>query len=228
MTGQINLSLSARSIGKWLLLIAATLTVLHITVMLLWFNDFLPFDDWWHIAFFDLDEEESIGTWFSTLILLAAGQLLLLQAHLERQKASSWTAWWLLLAVGFHILSLDEVIGIHEYVNTVFEDIPWTTFGAGVVLIVGLAYLPFLAALPANTRYLFVVAGAIYVGGAVGVERATDWYQVNDLLNTLEYNLWTAVEEFMEMTGVILFIYALMDYLGGQQKQAKVTITFQR
>jgi hypothetical protein len=41
--------------------------------MLLWFNDLLPADQWWHIALFDLDEEESFGNWYSTLILFVAG-----------------------------------------------------------------------------------------------------------------------------------------------------------
>lgn len=54
-------------------------------------------------------------------------------------------------------------------------------------MIIGLASLPFLARLPSRTGNLFVIAGAIYVGGALGVERATDWYDVNDLMNTLAY-----------------------------------------
>ncbi|MFP8877143.1 MAG: hypothetical protein VCB99_09590 [Myxococcota bacterium] len=67
-----------------------------------------------------------------------------------------------------------------------------------------------MRALPSKIRFLFILAALIYVGGAVGVERATDWYDVHDLLDTLAYNLWTAVEETMEMAGVIVFIYALL------------------
>jgi hypothetical protein len=227
MNNEASFLINARLTGSRLLLAAVLLACLHVTVMFLWFNGLLPFDEWWHIAFFDLDEEESFGTWFSALILLAAGQLLLLQARLARQRAQGWSSWWLLLGIGFHILSVDEVVGIHEYVNTVFEDTPWTTYAAGLVLVVGLAFLPFLKALPPRTRYLFIIAGAIYVGGAVGVERATDWYLVHDLLDTLEYNLWTAVEEFMEMAGVILFIYALLDYLGSHQRPVTVTVSIE-
>jgi hypothetical protein len=117
---------------------------------------------------------------------------------------------WFVLAIGFHLLSIDEVVGMHEYVNTVSEDIRWTTFAAVIVALLGLAYLPFLSALPSRIRLLFIVAAVVYVGGAVGVERATDWYDAHDLLDTLAYNLWTAVEETMEMTGAIVFIYALL------------------
>ena len=52
-----------------------------------------------------------------------------------------------------------------------------------------------------------------YVGGAVGVERATDWYDDQDLLDTLGYHLWTAVEEVFEISGVTLFIYAVIGHI---------------
>ena len=71
-------------------------------------------------------------------------------------------------------------------------------------------YLPFVRALPSRIRFLFVLAAVIYVGGALGVERATDWYDVNNQLDTLEYNIWAMVEEAMEMAGVIVFIHALL------------------
>lgn len=226
MTNQILVSLEAPKVGVKLLLAASILTGLHVITMCLWFNDVLPLDHWWQIAPFDLDEEESFGTWYSVMLLLAAGQLLLLQARLTCQRGMPRSVWWLMLGLGFHLLSIDEVVGIHEYIGTVFEDTSWTTFGGAIVLMVAFVYLPFLAALPARTRYLFVIAGAIYVGGAMGVERATDWYDVNDLLNTLAYNLWTAVEEFLEMSGIILFIYALLDHLARQKKPPSVSLHF--
>ena len=61
---------------------------------------------------------------------------------------------------------------------------------------------------------LFLLAGAIYGGGAVGVEHFTD-----SEVNSLHYNMWTALEEGMEMLGVIVFIYALLDYLRGSPER---------
>ncbi len=193
-----------------LALLAAGLAAAHVIVMFLYYRESIGLDDWVHGAFFDLDEEESFGTWFSAVILLYAGRLLLSRARSAKGEGDPYYRMWLVLAIGFHLLSIDEVVGIHEYVNTVSEDIRWTTFGAVIVALLGLAYLPFLSALPSRIRLLFIVAAVIYVGGAMGVERATDWYDVHDLLDTLAYNLWTAVEETMEMTGAIVFIYALL------------------
>ena len=221
-----EIGITASKTGAFLLGIAAFLTLAHIIAMVSWYRDLLPIDDWLYISFFDLDEEESLGTWFSALILFAAGQLALLQARYTRGEPQGWHLWWLLLAIGFHILSLDEVAGFHEFVNTVVEDTHWTTFGAILVLVVGAAYLPFLRALPSRTRWLFVLSGAIYVGGAVGVEWATIWHQENDLLDTLGYNLWNALEEGMEMAGVILFIYTLLGHISEHSKTRALTVRF--
>jgi hypothetical protein len=83
------------------------------------------------------------------------------------------------------------------------------------VLLVGLADLPFLAALPAPTRGLFIVAGAVYVGGAVGME-LVEGYVVEDYHGTenLAFIVASTVEEGLEMVGIVIFIRALMGYLG--------------
>jgi hypothetical protein len=60
---------------------------------------------------------------------------------------------------------------------------------------------------------LFAIGGALYLSGAVGVEIATEGYLHRDELNTLEYNLTTALEEWLEMVGVIVFLYAVMNDL---------------
>ena len=180
--------------------------------MLIWYLDLLPVDDWTYFSFFDLDEEESIGTWFSTLILFAAGLLSLLNAYYTRNGSTFEYLWWLFLALGFTLLSLDEVAGFHEFVNTVVESTHWTTFGLIIVVITAVVYLPFLWSLPIHICCLLIFSGVVYVGGAVGVEWATIWYEDNDQLDTLAYNLWNGLEEFMEMTGVISYIYTLLRY----------------
>ena len=195
---------------RMLALIAAGLAVAHVIVMFLYYREYIGYKDWVHVAFFDLDEEESFGTWLSAVMLLYAGRLLLRRARWARSQDDPWYRWWLVLAIGFHFLSIDEVVGMHEYLNTVVESTRWTTFGAAIVVVLAIAYLPFLLALPSRIRVLFIVAAVIYVGGAVGVELATDWYDVHNQLDTLAYNLWTAVEETMEMAGVIVFIYTLL------------------
>ncbi len=196
-------------------LITAVLVIVHVAAMQFIFNDDLGLSDrwgvdYWHLSIFDLDEEASFGTWFSVVILLIAGRLLVAQAKLLRAQADTSHVWWLVLGIGFHFLSIDEVVGMHELVNTLMEETPWTVLAFWIVALVGLSYLPFLWRYRWRTAGLFLLAGAIYVGGAVGVEHWTDAD-----VNSLHYNMWTTLEEGMEMAGVIVFIYALLDFMPG-------------
>lgn len=50
-----------------------------------------------------------------------AGRLLLRQACAVKDDGGRWYRWWFVLAVGFHFLSIDEVIRFHEYVNGSLE-----------------------------------------------------------------------------------------------------------
>jgi hypothetical protein len=197
--------------------IAGVLVVLHVLAMLVYYQDWFGREriglHRWHVSIFDLDEEESFGTWLSAVMLLLAGRILLYRARVAKARAEPMRLWWLVLAIGFHFLSIDEVVGLHEYLNSMLENTPWTVYGAAVAGVVGLAYLPFLWRMGWWTGGLFALAGAIYLGGAVGVEHATEWYADENLLSTLPYNLWTAVEEALEMGGVILFLYALLDHV---------------
>jgi hypothetical protein len=226
MDASNEIRITARKTGLILLVIAVVLTIAHVAAMVIWYRDLLPIEEWLYFSFFDLDEEESIGTWYSALILFGAGRLALVQARFVRRGSQGWYSWWLLMAIGFHLLSLDEVAGFHEFVNTMVEDTHWTTYGAAIALVVAVAYLPFLWSLPVRTRWLFIISGSIYIGGAVGIEAATIWHEENDQLNTLAYNLWTAVEEFMEMAGVVLFIYALLGHIAANPKANSLNIRF--
>ena len=195
--------------------VAAALVLVHVLAMQAYFNPALGFDErfdlhYWQLAIFDLDEEESFGTWFSSGILFVAGVLLLNQARALRANGEREHRWWFVLGLAFVLLSVDEVVGMHELMNTLMEETPWTVVGFPVLALVGLSYLPFLWRYRGRTALLFVIAGVIYGGGAVGVEHFTDAE-----VNSLHYNMWTALEEGMEMYGVILLIYAVLDFMQG-------------
>lgn len=160
---------------------------------------------WLSRQIFDVDEEDSFPTWFSTMLLMFTALSCWLQSRRSRTGESELTGQWLLLALGFMLLSIDEIAGMHETLNSVV-DFSWTIPAAIVAAMAGGYFIPFLLKLPRHLAVRFALGGAIYLGGALGVEVLTDPYLENDELNTLAYNLWTAVEEFMEMAGVIVFL----------------------
>lgn len=81
------------------------------------------------------------------------------------------------------------------------------------ILILALFFLGFLLRLPSCTRRFFLGAGAIYLGGAIGVEMIGGYYAEVYGFDSLEYQLIAHAEESLEMAGIIVFIYALLRYL---------------
>lgn len=143
------------------------------------------------------------------LRLAADRRRALVQAGWKRRAADPLRWHWLGLSVGFALLSVDEIAGMHETLNSV-TDISWAVPGGILALLVGLSYLKFLWRLDRRTAVWFAIGGAIFLGGAVGVELYTEPFLENDQLNTLAYNLWTGLEEGMEMAGVLVFLSVLL------------------
>lgn len=207
---KLGVSLSSDTAIKWLAITCAVLLCIHCVLTVLHYSIMeLP---WLLRELFDVDEEESLPTWFSSSLLLITAIVLTFIYFLARQAKDPNAMYWLGLALGFFFMSADEIAGFHETLNsvTVFS---WAIPGLVVVAIVGIAYLRFLISLPSDIAIRFLIAACVFVGGAVGVELATEPYLYNDELNTMAYNLWTPVEEGMEMGGVIFFLSTLFEYI---------------
>ncbi len=134
--------------------------------------------------------------------------------------------WWGLSAV-FAYVSLDEFVSLHESMNSWFDFdgvlyFGWVIPASVLVSIFVLSYLKFLAHLPAITRFRFVRAGAIFVGGAMGVELALAYWTDLHGSSNLVYALIDWVEETMEMTGAELFLAANIAVLTNQTGQLRV------
>ncbi len=172
------------------------------------------------IRFFSLSWEQNLPTWVSSLLLFSCSALLLLNALRARVSQSKYTAHWWGLSVIFLYISLDEFATIHEKANSWFHFggvlyFGWVVPAAIVVSIIGVTYIGFLRHLPARSRYRFMLAGSIYVGGALGVELVLGhWTDLHGSHNWV-YGLIDLLEESMELTGVALFFYSLLDHLGG-------------
>lgn len=158
----------------------------------------------------DMDEEESFATWFSSIFLFISSILLFSIAHSKENDA--YARHWYGLALGFCLLSVDEVVGVHETFNTITE-VAWTVPATWVILIIFLIYLKFLFHLPPAARKQFLIAGSVFLGGGLLVEHLADFYVEAFDMDNFGYQMLTAFEEFLEMAGVVLFIKALGNYL---------------
>lgn len=205
-----------------LVLWACTLGLVGIHLVLNLFH-YLIYDLPWLLRqIFDVDEEDSFPTWFSSFILLLTAVTCGLNARRESTSNEANAASWTALGIGFLLLSIDEIAGMHETLNSMDLPFPWTVPGAILAAFAGGLFLPFLLRLPRRVALRFVLGGVIFLGGALGVETLTEPYLENDELNTLPYNLWTALEEFMEMAGVLVFLEGARQLLTGGRQQGDV------
>ncbi|QDT17174.1 hypothetical protein [Alienimonas californiensis] len=172
---------------------------------------------------FDLGHEPSLPAWYSSLALLACGALAALIARVVREDR----LWWGLLAALFAGLALDEAVMIHEMADGVTHEaldgggvLYFTWVVPGLIFVAGVCALfaRFLWRLPARTRWRFILAGGTFVAGAVGMEMAAgavvDSYPTEaEGIASPAHIAVQAVEESLEMLGVLLFLAAELDYL---------------
>ena len=159
---------------------------------------------WLIMQLFELDEENNLPTWFSSFLLLNVAALLtLFKLTNIAGSRETFRYHWTVLIIGFLVLSIDEVAGLHETVNTAVE-IHWAIPALFVLVIAGLPFIPFLTALPNGIGILYMVYGLMYVGGAIGIELLSKDMERESYI----YSLATAAEEGVEMIAIWLFLHA--------------------
>ena len=186
------------------------------------------------IDLLSVNAEATIPTWYATLLLFISSVLVALIAIAKRRNQEPQARHWLGLAFIFLYLSMDEGAVIHEIISTPLQEalnttgylvFAWLIVFIPLVILFVLIYLRFLFRLPPRTRNLFILAGALFVGGAVFVEAisANRWYLDNGV--SFPYLAIATVEEFCEMLGVVVFIYALLSYMAALEYTAVFPFT---
>lgn len=189
---------------------------------------------------FVLDYEANVPTFFSACLLLLSSALLaangLLASEARRER---W--YWFALACVFLFMAVDEAARIHELTSRPTQQlvrglgvglgslfrIAWVVPAMVVTVIGTVLFASFLRGLPSATRFRFVLAGLIYVCGAIGMELVAGAYaeatgfkfdagyafgQAKSAVDAGYAALYTA-EEALEMAGVIVFINALLAHI---------------
>ena len=173
----------------------------------------VPFD---HVL--AVSHEANIPTYFSTMLLATAALLLFIIGSALRGDGPRTARPWLALAALFLYLSADEAAMLHELARNIPTDwLPdwhilhwkWQIIGVPVLVVLGFLFWPFVRGLPRATRIRFVVAGVVFVCGALGLE-SVGAHLTGTEAGALPIIIEETVEEFLEMLGVILFIRAML------------------
>ena len=187
------------------------------------------------VSLFNVGKEGNVPTWYSSSALLLCSALLYAIASSTRAARASYAFHWRALSVIFLFLCVDEASSIHETIGGVLERVfhasilanyGWAAPGAILALVVALLLVPFLIHLPATTRRLFIIAGALYMAGASGMEVISLRWGLAHGMGSVEYRLLATVEELLEMMGVVVFIYALALQIARYMPEKDILIRF--
>ncbi|RNI25749.1 hypothetical protein [Rufibacter latericius] len=221
---QISVSVNTKVVVKILGIIIASIIILGVLALCIRtftnYKSALGF-----VPLFDMDKENSIPTYFSSLNLLISSFLLFsIFLHKDALK-DKYRRHWLFLSLIFFFLSIDETASIHEYYSVLIKNLmnfsgpgnySFAVLGGICVLIFLYFFSTFILSLPAKTRSKFVLAGSLFVSGALGSEAIGGYIIVGDLsnsLNSLFYGVFVIIEESLEMVGVLFFIRAILLYI---------------
>lgn len=228
----MDIILRPRKIILILVLIFISLTIANVVHLLTvhYFNK--------DILLFDFDSEGNLPTLFSTLLLIFSSTLLLVIAQLHKSRNSRTFLFWISLSIVFLFLAVDEASSIHErlanmiYTSGIFIGSwlkryqYWIIPYCILLIILTIVYLKKLSILPPKTRFFFIAAGVIYLSGVLGFEFIEGYYFPElDAENNLIKSVLEMIQELLEMTGCIIFIYALLDYLREEQGEIKIRLS---
>jgi len=203
-----NIQLSATKALYFLLVTILVLLVGNIISIWVLYN----FDFGYYnkvIKLLDFNTEISLPTYFSAFILLVSAILLYAISYMHKRQGNGYFL-WLVLAIIFLFLSLDEIATLHERLNrplrAMFNTsgilhyawiIPYAIFVGALSVI----YFKFVFSLPKKTRLLFILAAVIYLSGVIGIEMISGSYAAIYGDKTLYYAFLYSCEELCEMGG---------------------------
>lgn len=182
---------------------------------------------------FDLNQEASVPTFFAAAALIASA--LAAAAVASASARPRLRAAWIFATLCLTFMAVDEGAGLHDRLAIPLQQrlgttdmffIGWLPVYVGIVAVVGALLLPLVRAIPRRTAVRLVVAGAVFLACAMGIEMIESKLMYAATggapLATLDfqafgwkpsYIFWVTLEETGEMLAVALALRALLLHL---------------
>ena len=225
----MKFEISAGKSFRITLSIIGVMLILHSVVMIAQYGLGVPKNNFF-VHLLNMEYENNVPSLWSGLLLLYASFLLFCVSKQMFKEENKYKWLWALISFAFFYLCLDETFELHEkamapthrLLNTggIFY-YSWVIPAGAALVVMGLVYLKFVFNLPARTRNLFILSGAIYVGSAIGFELLEGPIDQAGQWMNLPYALLVMVEETLEMFGICLFTYAIIDYADNRLPEKK-------
>lgn len=177
---------------------------------------------------FALGKEMNLPTFYQSISIFFCSLLLTFIAFATKNKGETqYFLYWFVLAVIFFYLSLDEMLQIHERLIVPLRMLlnargilyfTWVVPFAVALAILFAIYIRFLLKLPKRSWMLFILSGAFYVAGGMGIEMLGGRYCSIHGSDNFVYVMYQTAEESFEMFGITIFIYALLEHIRSEFK----------
>ena len=182
---------------------------------------------------FDVGNEQTVAAWFSSVLLLLCGLVPFHIGTLKRRFAEPYAMHWLLLGIIFFGLSMDESVGFHESLidpmralfdaSGVFR-YAWIIPAIAGVLVIGAAYLGFVLHLEPRYRNRIILAGTVFLMGAIGFEMMEGAFASFYARHLLIYETAVHVEDTLEFAGVLLFLHTILRYAQAYARELTIDL----
>ncbi len=223
----MKITISANTVSIILTVIISFLVVAHCIQAFFFLEGLIDY-----VAFIDLDIEQNLPTFYSSMAIEFCAILLCIIYISEKQQNQPATA-WLGLAIVFAFLGIDESTKIHENLGDFVEPMvnaegvlyfPWVLPYGIAITIMAIIYIPWLKRLPLATAIRFIIAATLFLSGAIGFEILSATYADKYGTDSAPYTWTYTIEETLEMLAIMIFARALIQHIS--QTISDLTIRF--
>jgi len=182
---------------------------------------------WRRLAY--LDSETSVPTWLSTMLMATSAILCWVESRVtdpgQRRR-------WTLLGFGFLVLSIDEVTGFHESAAAPLRALHlqgalfygWVLPAIVLITLAAIYFYPLIPTLPGKVRKRIILAGMLFVAGAVGLEMLGGVLSQRGMRGEWSYFVLSTVEEMVEIISVYLFVDTMAMWLAERGTSVRLTV----
>lgn len=186
-------------------------------------------------GYFDFDREANFPSLYSALTLGFSSYLLAIIATVKKARKAKYNKHWKALSLIFLYIAIDELCSIHELLIPILQNttnargflyFAWIVPAFFLLIVFLLIFRKFILNLPSQTKNMFILAGFIYVAGALGMESVGGYIADTYGFDTFAYGMASRLEELLEMFGILIFINQLLHYIQSQITELHFSLSF--
>ena len=181
--------------------------------------------------FLEFAQKQSGLRLYTTLLLVFCSALFLLIGLNNKEKGSGKSFHWMGLCVIFFFLAIAKDTSLDEQFSVLLQSlfdisrsvVYFIAYGIAFILIPAL-YIRFILQLPRRTLYWFIAGSITFLAGAFIFDLVTAY--IGKILDhrSIAYIGSSAIEIFLETSGIIILIFTLLSHLLSELNIEKLEI----